>query len=535
MPHASDLEEFGLEVERENHALITPPTRTTRAGGSVLPLTTPTKEQRTLLQTSNSRTPTFIQQRGSGILKWTILLLALTMAVFLHLQQESDTTQYVEQTLLADVEECIDDPEFSIMLKSEKNCASYVANIGRRPLLESRCSSPIGIPDEDGFQKLLKHFCRKSCGLCGTEDTISEDESDEEIEEEVHVIAEEIEEKELEEEIEKELEEEIELEKELEEQEKEMMNDGADENEEEDGAEDGEEDEGVDGNVQQQHQEEAVPSDEEDSDNEGGDNATNGEEDGEGSDNVQSSDIAEEEFVGVAPAEEGGESTIVEQGDNNSTESYIGDVSMAVEEPNDAGGESDAPAEDAKRANDYVAEVKNDTVVVVVEDMEEKTPAVEASVEGKTSNQQAVVDFGGKFTLQHIQATREAATNLIEELEQYYSGTDQAKRMMLDAWQSPWKFDNPKDERVDKIVDTIARALVTDNQSEFVIGTIGSSVAAGHDNCHYDSYESQLERTFGPVWEAAGMKFVNQNSGIGGEIPEYLPHTFDFSLRASHK
>ena len=182
MPHASDLEEFGLEVERENHALITPRTRT-RAGGSVLPLTTPTKEQRTLLQTSNSRTPTFIQQRGSSILKWTILLLALTMAVFLHLQQESDTTQYVEQTLLADVEECIDNPEFSIMLKSEKNCASYVANIGRRPLLESRCSSPIGIPDEDGFQKLLKHFCRKSCGLCGTEDTISEDESDEEIEE----------------------------------------------------------------------------------------------------------------------------------------------------------------------------------------------------------------------------------------------------------------------------------------------------------------------------------------------------------------
>ena len=366
MPHASDLEEFGLEVERENHALITPPTRTTRAGGSVLPLTTPTKEQRTLLQSSNSRT--FIQQRGgSGILKWTILLLALTMAVFLHLQQESDTTQYVEQTLLlADVEECIDDPEFSLMLKSEKNCASYVANVGRKPLLESRCSSPIGIPDEDGFQKLLKHFCRKSCGLCGTDDTISQDESDEEIEEEVHVIAEEIEEKELEEEIEKELEEEIELEKELEEQEKEMMNDdGADENEEEDGAEDGvdmEEDGGVDGNVQEE-EEEAVPSDEEDSDNEGGDNVANGEEDGEGSDVIQSSDIAEEEFVGVAPAEEGGESTIVEQGDNNSTESYIGDVPMAVEEPNDAGGESDAPAEDA---NDYVAEVKNDTVVVVV-------------------------------------------------------------------------------------------------------------------------------------------------------------------------
>ena len=62
----------------------------------------------------------------------------------------------------------------------------------------------------------------------------------------------------------------------------------------------------------------------------------------------------------------------------------------------------------------------------------------------------------------------------------------------------------------------MARALVTSDQKEFIIGTIGSSVAAGHDNCNYDSYERQMERTFGPVWKAAGMKLVCQNAGEGG-------------------
>ncbi len=40
-----------------------------------------------------------------------------------------------------------------------------------------------------------------------------------------------------------------------------------------------------------------------------------------------------------------------------------------------------------------------------------------------------------------------------------------------------------------------------------------SSVAAGHDNCHYDCYESQLERTLQGVFNAAGMKLVVQNAG----------------------
>jgi len=125
------------------------------------------------------------------------------------------------------------------------------------------------------------------------------------------------------------------------------------------------------------------------------------------------------------------------------------------------------------------------------------------------------------FTLERLKATQKAAQDLVTMLEQYYNGVEQSKNMMLESWLLPWDFDSQtkdtaKREMVNKIVDTIARALVTNDQNEFIIGTIGSSVAAGHDNCNYDSYERQMERTFGPVWEAAGMKLVCQNAGEGG-------------------
>jgi hypothetical protein len=62
----------------------------------------------------------------------------------------------------------------------------------------------------------------------------------------------------------------------------------------------------------------------------------------------------------------------------------------------------------------------------------------------------------------------------------------------------------------------MARALVTDEQKTFLMGGIGSSAMGGHDNCHYDSYQTQMERLWQPVWEAAGMNFVFQNAGGGG-------------------
>mmetsp|Transcript_24225 Transcript_24225/g.52252 ORF Transcript_24225/g.52252 Transcript_24225/m.52252 type:complete len:808 (+) Transcript_24225:171-2594(+) len=71
-------------------------------------------------------------------------------------------------------------------------------------------------------------------------------------------------------------------------------------------------------------------------------------------------------------------------------------------------------------------------------------------------------------------------------------------------------------QRTSKLVSTMARAVLNPHQLKFIIGTIGSSVAAGHDNCHYDSYESQLERTLTPVFAAANLMAMVQNAGEGG-------------------
>ena len=38
----------------------------------------------------------------------------------------------------------------------------------------------------------------------------------------------------------------------------------------------------------------------------------------------------------------------------------------------------------------------------------------------------------------------------------------------------------------------------------------------GHDNCDYDSYENQLERTLTPIMAAANMMTQVQNAGEGG-------------------
>ena len=123
------------------------------------------------------------------------------------------------------------------MFKNQpQTCATFVERVVSIPqqrqknggflsgLLENRCNHKIGIPDEHEFQQLLKHFCRKSCGLCGTDD-VEEGVSEQVLKAEINEIAEEIEEKEIEEEMEEELEEEKaieEMEKDLDEQEKEL-------------------------------------------------------------------------------------------------------------------------------------------------------------------------------------------------------------------------------------------------------------------------------------------------------------------------
>ena len=47
-------------------------------------------------------------------------------------------------------------------------------------------------------------------------------------------------------------------------------------------------------------------------------------------------------------------------------------------------------------------------------------------------------------------------------------------------------------QSVKYVARNIVRAIL--KKQKYIIGTIGSSVAAGHDNCNYDSYERQLQR-----------------------------------------
>lgn len=115
-----------------------------------------------------------------------------------------------------------------------------------------------------------------------------------------------------------------------------------------------------------------------------------------------------------------------------------------------------------------------------------------------------------KIDLTHIRAMRTAAQDLIDMLDEYYNGKKQAEKMMLGSWLSPWEFNS-----TNKLVDTMTRAIVTEDQTEFIIGIIGSSVAGGNGNCHYDNYPNQLDRTLSSMWEAAGMKLVIQNTGNG--------------------
>jgi len=115
-----------------------------------------------------------------------------------------------------------------------------------------------------------------------------------------------------------------------------------------------------------------------------------------------------------------------------------------------------------------------------------------------------------KMDISHIKSMRRAAQDLVNMLKEYYNGKEQAEKMMLGSWLSPWEFNS-----TDKLVDTMTRAIVNEEQDEFIIGIIGSSVAAGNGNCHYDNYPNQLERTLSSVWKAAGMKLVIQNTGCG--------------------
>ena len=151
--------------------------------------------------------------------------------------------------------------------------------------------------------------------------------------------------------------------------------------------------------------------------------------------------------------------------------------------------------------------------------------------EGTTPAQKGF--HGATFTHERLIATRKEGEKILSLLEEYYFSKDQAFRMLMTSWAVVWDFGATapgKRDRTAKLVDTMARALVTDEQKTFLMGGIGSSTMAGHENCNYDSYQKQMERLWQPVWEAAGMSFAFQNAG-GGEECGDTRHNQQFCLK----
>ncbi len=117
---------------------------------------------------------------------------------------------------------------------------------------------------------------------------------------------------------------------------------------------------------------------------------------------------------------------------------------------------------------------------------------------------------GGRDKAIDTTAVRTAVLEMRSMLEEYYGGPQILRATWyLDADDSRYRAGT------EYLAEKLARALVW--RDRFVIGTIGSSVVAGFDNCHYDTYQKQLERLMEPVWKSAGVAFEVRNSGQGGD------------------
>ena len=110
---------------------------------------------------------------------------------------------------------------------------------------------------------------------------------------------------------------------------------------------------------------------------------------------------------------------------------------------------------------------------------------------------------------ERLHAGKVAVEELHATLKEYYSGHDAMEQSYVLQKSSPGY-----EEGLERISDKFARAIVWGDK--FVVGAIGSSVTAGHDNCAYDSYEAQLERTMAPVAKSLGIEIEVRNAGEGG-------------------
>ena len=91
---------------------------------------------------------------------------------------------------------------------------------------------------------------------------------------------------------------------------------------------------------------------------------------------------------------------------------------------------------------------------------------------------------------------------------------------------SSWAFEAGSETWIKSqkfLAKKIASALV--NKRTFVTGGIGGSVMAGHANCNYDSFPSQMERFMKPLFVAAGSDYEFRNAGKHIHIHTYV-HTY---------
>ncbi|GAB5367333.1 hypothetical protein AAMO2058_001221300 [Amorphochlora amoebiformis] len=177
--------------------------------------------------------------------------------------------------------------------------------------------------------------------------------------------------------------------------------------------------------------------------------------------------------------------------------------------------------EEREQLNTLRAKIGNvaDEVAHEKQQIDDGTKAIselEAEIKSKSGSEDTLVAFSKGAPLDiskllngvNLNDVRTKVVGLKKLLEDYWKGG----KILMDTMHLS---EGPVHEQGIKYMsDKFARAILYG--SKFVIGAMGSSVTAGHDNCNYDSYERQMERTLGPVLKLANVDFVVRNAGEGG-------------------
>ncbi|KAL7552156.1 hypothetical protein ACHAWF_015369 [Thalassiosira exigua] len=124
----------------------------------------------------------------------------------------------------------------------------------------------------------------------------------------------------------------------------------------------------------------------------------------------------------------------------------------------------------------------------------------------------------GTFTLERLKAMGAECIKVTLLLEEYYFGKQQAKAMLMEFWLDLCDFGVPPSATIDdtlprhraeKLADTMACALATEAQSGILSWPDTTTAAKTTTRARWGTRGSRS-------WHVAGMDFVFQNTGIGG-------------------